>query len=329
LGTYLYLRSPERAVDGAFERLIDAKGLDLNVQAADDAKDGLSFNVSGSIDKRVLTAPVADLQFSFNAPRQSFSGSGQARAKDGNIYLRFDRIDGIPKVLPDALGSIWAGLDVQTLLAVGRDRLFPEATTDFTEADLQAIVAIARRHIPFAPTKNELPVFIDNVLCTPYRVVLSRSSMFAIFTETKTAVKGAPLSAGEQAELSRVVDALPPVTGEVWIARNDGSLREALLIAKGATSSFHIDLRFSNYDKPVNVAPPAGVQPLISLIRRLASASLTGVKLQLPFDIPVPILDVNMGVPTVPSPSGGTSKTLGPLPDLIKLFYGTDQLFKP
>jgi hypothetical protein len=101
------------------------------------------------------------------------------------------------------------------------------------------------------------------------------------------------------------------------------------LIAKGATSSFHIDLRFSNYDKPVNVAPPAGVQPLISLIRRLASASLTGVKLQLPFDIPVPILDVNMGVPTVPSPSGGTSKTLGPLPDLIKLFYGTDQLFKP
>ncbi len=329
LGTYWYLRSPERAVDAAFERLADAKGLDFSIQAADDAKDGLSFNVSGSLDKRLLTAPAADLQFSFAAPRQSFSGSGQAKAKDGKIYLNFDRIDGLPKVLPDALQSVWAALDVQTLLAVGRDRLFPEATTEFTEADLQAIVAIAKRHIPFAPTKTETPVFVDNVLCTPYRVVLSRPALLAVFTETKTAVKGAPLSADQHAELVRIVDALPPVTGEVWIAQNDGSLREALLVAKLNDSSFHIDLRFSNYDRSVSVTPIAGAQPLISLIRRLAGTSLSGVKLQLPFDIPVPILDVNMGTPTVPVSAGGTSKTLGPLPDLIKLFYGTDQLFKP
>jgi hypothetical protein len=327
-GTYLYLRSPERAVDGAFERLVDAKSFDLEVTAQDDAKDGLSFNVSGLVDKRVLTAPVSDLQFSFNAPRQSFSGSGQAQAKDGSIYLRFDRIEGIPKVLPDALQSIWAGLDVQTLLAVGRDRLFPGITTDFTQADLQAIVAIARRHIPFTPIKTEMPVFVDNVLCTPYRVVLSRPALLAIFTETKTAVKGAPLSADEQAELARVVGALPSVAGEIWVAKNDGTLREALLVAKTGDSSFHIDLRFSGYNKSVSVTPPVGAQPLISLIRRLASASLAGVKLQLPFDIPVPILDVNMGVPTVPEPVSGSSKTMGPLPNLIKLFYGTDQPFQ-
>jgi len=329
LGTYWYLRSPERVVHGAFERLVDAKSFDLEVRAQDDAKDGLSFNVSGPVDKRLLTAPAADLQFSFAAPRQSFSGSGQAKAKDGKIYLNFDRVDGLPKVLPDALQSIWAALDVQTLLAVGRDRLFPEATTDFTEADLQAIVAIARRHIPFTPTKTEMPVFIDNVLCTPYQVVLSRPALLAIFTEIKTAVKGAPLSADEQAELARVVGALPSVTGEVWIAQNDGSLREALLVAHTGDSSFHIDLRFSNYDRSVSVAPIAGAQPLISLIRRLAGTSLSGVKLQLPFDIPVPILDVNMGAPTVPESAGGTSKAMGPLPNLIKLFYGTDQLFKP
>ena len=329
LGTYWYLKSPTRVVNGAFTRLLDAKSFDLDLEAQDDAKDGLSFNVSGPIDKRVLTAPVADLKFSFQAQGQTFYGNGQAQAKDGNIYLRFDQIAGIPNVLPGALQSTWAVLDVNTLLAVGRDQLFPDVANDFTEADLQAIAVIAKKHIPFAPLASETPIFIDNVLATPYKVVLDRPVLIDLFKEIKAAVKGAPLDDSENKALVKLVTGLPPITGEIWVSRNDGTLREALLVAKGAASSFHLDLRFSNYDKTTAVTPPSDSQPLIELIRRLSGTSLAGVKVALPFNIPVPILNVNMGIPTVPlaTGKGGTGKTAGPLPNLIKLFYGTDQPF--
>jgi hypothetical protein len=329
LGTYWYLQSPTRVVNGAFTHLLDAKSFNLNLQAEDDAKNGMSFNVNGPIDKRVLTAPVADLKFSFQAPGQTFYGNGQAQAKDGSIYLRFDQIAGIPNTLPGALQSIWAGLDVNTLLAVAHDRLFPEASGDFTEADLQAIVAIVRRHIPFAPTGSDTPIFIDNVLTTPYNIVLDRAAMLNIFSEIKTAVKGSPLDDNEKAAVAKTVSDLPPITGEIWVSRSDGTLREALLVVKGSTSSFHLDLRFSNYDKTVRVTPPVDHQSLIELIRRLAGTSLSGVKVQLPFNIPVPIANVEMGVPTVPVATGSNEggKAAGPLPNLIKLFYGTDQPF--
>jgi hypothetical protein len=330
LGTYWYLKSPARVVNGAFTRLLDAKSFNLNLQAEDDAKNGTSFNVSGPINKQVLTAPVADLKFSFQAQGQTFYGNGQAQAKDGNIYLRFDQIAGIPNVLPGALQSIWAGLDVNTLLAVGHDRFFPEAAGGFTEADLQAIVAIARRHIPFSPIgSGGTPIFIDNVLTTPYKIVLDRSAMLALFSEIKAAVKGSSLDDDEKATLAKIVADLPPISGEIWVSREDGTLREALLVTKGAASSFHLDLRFSDYNKTVSVVTPVDHQPLIELIRRLAGTSLSGVKVQLPFDIPVPILNVDMGVPTVPVATGsnGTGKAAGELPNLIKLFYGTDQPF--
>ncbi len=330
LGTYWYLKSPTRVVNGAFTHLLDAKSFDLALEAQDDGANGLSFNVKGQLDKRVLTAPVADLNFSFQAQGQTFYGNGQAQAKDGSIYLRFDQIAGIPNLLPGALQSTWANMDVNTLLAVGRDRLFPELTNNFTEADLQAIVAIGKKHIPFSPLSAGTPVFIDNVLTTPYKVVMDRAILLDLFSELKTAVKGAPLDDGEKKGLTKYVAGLPPVTGEIWVARNDGTLREALLVAKGSPSSFHLDLRFSNYNKTASVTPPAVSQPLIELVRRLSGTSLSGVKVALPFDIPVPILNVNMGIPTVPlaNGKGGTGKTAGPLPNLIKLFYGTDHPFE-
>jgi hypothetical protein len=330
LGTYWYMRSPDRVVDGAFTRLLDAKSFNVDLRAADDAKDGLSFNVSGPIDKRILTAPTADLQFSFQAPGQSFYGNGQAQAKDGKIYLRFDQIAGIEGVLPGALQSLWAGLDMNTLLAVAHDRFFPETIGNFTEADLQAIVTIAKRHIPFTPTKTGSPTFIDNVLVTPYEVVLDRTALSGLFSEIKTAVKGSPLTDKEKSELNKIVAGFPSVTGEVWVARNDGTLREAILVFKGKSSSFHISARFYDYDKTVKVTPPIDDRPLIELIRRLTGASLSGVKLQLPFDLPVPILNVNEKIPIVPEApsSDGKGKTAGGLPNLLKLFYGTDQLFQ-
>lgn len=329
LGTYWYMRSPSRVVTGAFTRLLDAKSFHIDLKAQDDAKDGLSFNVSGPIDKRVLTAPAADMKFSFQAGGQTFYGNGQAQAKDGKVFLRFDQIAGIPKVLPGALQSIWAGLDVNTLLAVARDRLFPEITGDFSEADLQEVVAVTRRHIPFSTNGGGAPVFIDNVLTTPYKVVIDRGALSNIFSEVKAAVKGSPLDGNEKAAIAKAVSAMPPITGEIWVSKNDGTLREALLIAKGKDSSFHLDIRFSDYDKTVKVNPPSSDQPLIELIRRLTGTSLSGVKVQLPFDIPVPILNINMGIPTVPVATGGTgtNKTPGPLPNLIKLFYGTDKPF--
>ena len=84
LGTYLYMRSPERVVSGALARVLTAKSFDFAVEAQDDVKDGLSFNVSGPLSKQVLNAPVADLRFSFQSQGQSFYGAGQAQASDGD-----------------------------------------------------------------------------------------------------------------------------------------------------------------------------------------------------------------------------------------------------
>jgi hypothetical protein len=328
LGTYWYLRSPDRAVKGAFIHFLDAKSLRFDLKAADDIKDGLSFNVSGLLDKHLLTAPAADLRFSFQAEGQSFYGNGQAQAKDGKIYLRFDQIAGIPNVLPGALQSIWGGLDVNLLLAVAHDRFFPEANGNFTEADLQAIVVIAKKHIPFTVRESGSPIFINNVLTTPYKIDLDRAALLDLFSEIKIAVKGSSLSGDENKELSRAVAALPSITGEIWVSRNDGSLCEAVFVAKGERSSFHLNFSVTDVDKTVSVAPPVDYKPLVELIRRLSGTSLSGVRVKLPFDLPVPIYDIDMGIPTVPTANdGGGGKTAGPLPNLIKLFYGTDNPF--
>jgi hypothetical protein len=331
-GTYLYMRSPARVVNGAFTRLIAAKSFDFTLEAADDAKDGLSFNVSGPLQKQVISKPVADLRFSFQAPDQTFYGNGQAQAKDGQLYLRFDQLIGLPDVLPGALQSLWTGINIDPLLAVGQDNLFPEASGSFTEADLEEVLAIAKRHLPFTPTAQGKPLFLDNALVIPYDIVLDRNALAALIGEIRSAVKDAPLSPKENADLARTVSALPPVSGQVWVSKNDGMLRALVLVVKGDKSSFHLNLRFSNYDRAVMVSPPIGVQPLAELFRRLFGTSLSGMKAKLPFDLPAPIWNIDMDVPVItPAAPGaaGEEQPLGGLPNLLKLFYGTDQLFAP
>jgi len=328
LGAVWYLRSPERVVKGAFEHLLNAKSFSLTAEGSDDAPNGMSFKVDGTLDKQQLAKPSADLTFSFQSAGQSFYGNGEAKAKDGELYLRFDQIAGIPGVLPGALRSIWADLNMNALLVVGKDQFFPQATGDLTEADLDAIKDIAIKHIPFIPLGAGDSGWLGLVAVEHYRIGLDRDELKALVGEVKTAVKGSPLSDAEKSDISKTVSALPPVSGEVWVARDDGTLRAAVFTVKNKDSSLHLNLRFSDYDKQVAVEAPLSSQPLIELVRRLTGPTLTNAALKLPFTIPVPIYNVNEPIPVVPNAApGGTGKNLGPLPDLIRLFYGTDTLF--
>ncbi len=330
VGTLLYLRSPERVVAGAFTHLLNAKSFTVALEAADDAPNGLSFKVGGMLDKRQLAKPVADLDFSFQTAGQGFYGNGQAKAKDGEIYLRFDQIAGIPNVQPGALQAIWADLNVGALLTVGRDQLFPQATGNLTEADLVAIKEIALKHIPLIPLGKGDSGWLGLVAVEHYRIGLDRDELKALVIEIKTAVKGSELGDAERNDVAKTVAGLPSVTGEVWIARNDGTLRAAVITAKGKESTFHLNIRLSDYDKQMAVDAPAVSQPLIELVRRLSGPTLGNAAVKLPFTIPVPIYDARAQIPEISgTASSGPAKNLGGLPNLIRLFYGTDTPFAP
>jgi hypothetical protein len=231
-------------------------------------------------------------------------------------------------VLPGALQSIWADLNMNALLVVGKDQLFPQATGDLTEDDLVSIKNIALKHIPFIPLGQGDSGWLGLVAVEHYRIGFDRDQLSALIGEIKNAAKDSPLTDAEKNEIAKTVANLPPVSGEVWIARDDGTLRAAVFTVKNKDSDLHLNLRFSDYDKTLTVDVPPSSQPLIELVRRLTGPTLTNTALKLPFTIPVPIYNVNEPIPVVPNAEpGGTGKNLGPLPDLIRLFYGTDTLF--
>jgi len=331
LGTYFYMRSPQRVVDGAFTRFLDAKSFNFSLEGQNDAKDGLLFKVSGSMDKSVITAPIAEIKFSFDAPSQKMVASGQAVANDGKLYFSFDKLVGLNDVLPGTIQSLWTEIGFESLLAVVRDRVFPDATGNFTEADLKEVAVVVKKHLPFSVSSEGKQLFIGNVLVIPYDVILDRKALIKIAKEIKTAVKGEALSSQENIEIEKYFSSMPAVTGQVWVGKKDGMLREMVLVTKGNDTAFHLNLHFSDYDKTVTANPPNGAKPLAELFRRLFGTSLSGVKPKLPFDLPAPIWDINMSIPVVTLPeggSGGSQKTLGGLPNLLKLFYGTDKLFE-
>lgn len=330
IGTYFYMRSPQKAVEGAFQKLIAAKTFKFSLEAAEDRKNGVSYEVSGSLDKKTVTQPAGDLVFSFNVPDIKFSGEGKARAHEGIVYLQFEKVSGMPDVAPTAFGDIWSGVGVDALLAFAKDLTLPEAAGNLTEDDLQEILSIAKKHLPFAVVRKGAPTFMDNVLVNPYDIVLDRAALNALFTEIKTEVKGSLLDKKEKDAIDGFVSSVPSMVGQVWVSQSDGTLRGMLLIAKNGDYSFHMNLRFSDYDKTVPVAAiPQNAKPLFELIRRLFSTSLAGVKPRLPFDLPVPIYNINMGLPEVSLPAGGNQQNVKPgaLPNLIRIFYGTDKPF--
>jgi hypothetical protein len=329
LGMYFYLRSPQRVVTGAFEKLLEAKSFSFDLQAEQAEKDSFSLNVGGSLDKRSLVSPISQAEFSFRSG-QSFYGNGEVRAKDGQIYLRFDRVVGIPNLLPGALQSMWTGIGVDALLAVGKEKVLPQSTGNMTEEDLQAIKAIVEKHLPIIAVGSGKDAVIDSVPALRYSIGLDRVEALEMISEIEAAAKGAPLSDEERAAAKQAVSALPTFTGDVWVFKSDGRLAACVIVVGRGDQAMHLNMKFFRYDQPVVAEAPINSRPLIELIRRFIGSTLSGVSLKLPFEIPMPILKMEVKMPTVDLPVGGTGaapENLGELPDLIKLFYGTDHPF--
>jgi len=329
LGTYFYMRSPQRVVIGAFVKLLETKSLAFELQLEQETKDGFSLNAKGALDKRQLSEPAADLAFSFQAG-QSFYGNGVARAKDGQLYLRFDQVVGIPDLLPGALQSTWADIDMSALIAVGKERVFPLSSGNLTEEDLQVMKMMIEKHIPVAAVDSGVAATVDHLPTMHYRIELDRAAARDMAAEIQAAVKGAPLTADEQGALGRQVALLPPINGEIWVAKGDGRLAAAVIVIGRGDHATHLNVKFSRYEQPVAIDLPVDSRPLIELVRRLIGNTLSKVTLKLPFEIPAPILDIEMKIPTLNLPSGGNGgpqEKTGGLPDLLRLFYGTDKPF--
>lgn len=330
LGAILYLYSPDRVVRGAFSSILEAKSFAVKLEVTDDAPAGLSLKADGVLDKQQLSKPVADLKFSFQNSGHSFSGNGIAKATDGEVYLRFDKIVGIPEVLPGALQSVWADLNVDTLLVVGKENLFPQAAGNLTEADLQAVKEIALDHIPFKSASKGESGHIGLETVMHYKVELDRDALTALLMEINTAVKGSALTKEERVGVSKMVGNLPSVTGEIWVAKEDGTMRAAVISVKGKDSTVKINIHLSDFNRPLAVDTPPNAKPLIDLVRKLTGPTLGNSSIRLPFTIPVPIYDIDQKIPEITGPASvDTGEDLGGLPNLIRLFYGTDKLFAP
>lgn len=329
LGTYFYLKSPDRAVAGAFSKLLEAKSFNIELAASQADEAGFSINAEGDLDKRFLTRPVADLSFSFQAPHQSFYGKGELRATDGKIYLRFGQIAGIEGLLPGALQAIWADIDAQPLVAVLKDSLFPQSPGTLTEDDLQAIKGMVKRNMPIAVIGKGEASWVGMEQALHYRIRLDKAKLVDLAMEIQSAVKGSSLGPDERRGLSHTLASYPEVTGEAWVRKSDGRLVALTAVAGKGETAMHINAKFSQYDRQVSASAPLEAQPLIALFRRALGSTLGEVKLKLPFDIPAPILAIEQKIPQVNLPPGdkGGEGNLGGLPDLIKLFYGTDKPF--
>jgi hypothetical protein len=329
LGTYFYLKSPERAVAGAFAKLLHAKSFRIDLEAAQQAPHGFSLRTEGGIDKRVITRPVADMVFSFQAPDQSFYGKGDLKAVDGKLYLRFSEIAGIDGLLPGSLQAIWAGMDMQTLVAIAKEGLFPESEGSLTEDDLKTIAQMAAEGMPIAVYGKGEMTWVGTDQAMRYPVRVDKTKLSALISEINAAVKGAPLSGDENRHIARAVASYPEISGEVWIGRSDGRLLAMTAIVGQDERALHVSAKISRYDQPVAAEAPLDPQPLITLFRRAFGSTLGGMKMKLPFDLPVPIWEIEQNIPQVDLPPGekGGEGGLGGLPDLVKLFYGTDKPF--
>jgi len=326
VATFLYLQSPERVVRGAFERLLDARSVQVNLLAEEEAPNGASFKVDGAVDISTLIMPIGALSFSFQTPGQAFYGNGEARLEDGQIFLRFAQIAGLPGVLPGALQSIWAGVDVGTLLLSGQTAVLPAASGSFTEDDLQAFKAMLRRHPPLRPASKGTTERLEGAPVLHYPIEIDRQELIAFMTEVHEAVSGAPLTAPQKAGIERAVRNTPGVRGEAWIAKGDGTLRAVRLVfTRGEQAApFHVTVLLSRYNEPVSADAPLGARSLFDLLGRLFGPSLTGSARELPFALPLlPKPGETVAGPEEAAKRGERDTDGDGLSDVAELFYNT------
>jgi hypothetical protein len=330
-GTFLYLNSPQKIVSDGFTNSLKAKAFNLAAEGSDDAANGASFSVVGAWDQTMLSQPQGSLKFSFQTGGQKFYGNGELAAKQGQLYVKFSQIAGVANVLPGALDALWAKIDYATLLGIGRSRLVPSSTGSITEADLQAVRTIVAKHIPFVPADNGQPASSGGTQLLHYQVTLDKPALGALFEELGSAIKGEALSDEEKSGTLEWINSIKMESGEVWVNKRGGTVAAGVFVFKNGASSVHINIRFSNYDEPVNAVVPLDARPLIELFNRLFGATLAGggkLPFELPFDLnAVPNYDFDKLDPTKVSVPAGQGKHYGQGIDWLKVFYGTSTLF--
>jgi len=325
IGTAIYLNSPDRVVRGAFQNLIDARSVRVSLLVDEEGQDGGSLKVDGAIDKSDVLKPLGKFDVSFQTAGQAFYGSGELRLKDGQMYARAQEIAGLPGVLPGSLQSIWAGLNVQSLVAAGERRVTPDIVAAFTDEDAHTLIRIVRDHIPVRPSGTPNTELLENTRVLHIPVTIDAADSVSLVSALEFALYDQARVDKDAPAVRAATAAVTGVLAEVWVAKNDGTLRamRVVLTPKGGRP-LHIALLLSHYNEPVAVDSPLDARPLAELLARLFGPTLKTGATRLPFALPVFQLPGEATSAADIKKFGDRDTDGDGLSDEAEIFYGTN-----
>jgi hypothetical protein len=272
IGTIVYLRSPEKAVAGAFEKLIDAKSVSFNI-TADRAKDLVTASAAGSLDKSSPTAPELIADFSYSAENH-YSVKGSLVASAGQVFVKFSDTVGLPPELARSFGSAWVGAAVNTLYLIAEDD-FISLRSNLTDSDLAAIASALNGNLPLRAAGKGQDEMLENTYVVRYPVVFDRSAAVAFTNNLRGLLKDQKVSDEKFGQIVAALNAVQDFGGDVWIAKTDGTLRAArFAVPFGAGDNLNVLASFSDYDKKVEATAPERFLPAADLFRGLYAPTL-------------------------------------------------------
>lgn len=191
IATIIYLRSPERVVAVAFQKLIDTKSYSFSVNA-DEAKGGLVASLSGDIDQKSPTRPVASADFSFIMDGR-YSLKGKIAAADGKAFVQFENTGGLPVGLASALGKAWTGVDVSSLIFLAEENAL-SFSSRLNDADINVILAALKKNIPFRVAGKENDEMLGNVYVVRYPIAFDKISAVNFINDLHILFEGQKIS---------------------------------------------------------------------------------------------------------------------------------------
>jgi hypothetical protein len=329
--TIVYLHSPERVVSGSFQKLINAKSYSFNANA-DDGYAALTLGLNGNIDQKQPTRPAGEATFSFDMGSR-FSLKGQITAADGKAFIKFDNAVGLPVGFVNALGSAWAGVDVNALYL-----LFQENALSFSsplnDTDIAVILKALKNNFPLVAAGDGSDEMLDNAYVVRYPVRFDKNVAVEFLYDLHGLLQKQNFSEDKYKAAVNFINNAVAFGGTVWVAKSDGTLRALqLAIPLSLGGYLNLTVSFSDYNKKVTAAAPDKSTPLQGILKGVLAPTLNpgSVSEETPspyasffkpfIDLPTLPLENNSGSGLV-YPTNTVSGGGGFMDMILKFFYG-------
>jgi hypothetical protein len=216
-------------------------------------------------------------------------------------------------------------LNIQALVSAGERRITPDIVAAFTDEDARTLIGIVREHIPARPAGEANTELLEDTRVLHIPVTIDATESASLVSALEFALYGKERTDKDASAVRAAVSPVGGVLAEVWVAKNDGTLRALrMVITPKAGRPVHLALLLSHYDEPVAVEAPLDARALAELLARLFGPTLKAGAKQLPFALPVfPLPGEDLGMGGIPKVGDRDTDGDG-LSDEAELFYGTN-----